>query len=87
MYHCAIFLRSCFSSALADPRLFSCQKFFPFLISEMASSSVEMTGMCGSVGREKARLPVVAAEGSFGSVELMSMWEWAWLAEEQLCSP
>lgn len=51
----------------------------------VATSSVEMTGMCRSGGREKAELSVVAAEGSFGSAELLSMW--AWLAEEQLCSP
>lgn len=40
----------------------------------VATSSVEMTRMCRSGGREKAGLPVVAAEGSFGSVELMNMW-------------
>lgn len=53
----------------------------------VATSSVEMTGIYRSEGWEKAGLSVVAVEGSFGSVELMSMWEWAWLAEEQLCSP
>lgn len=53
----------------------------------VATSSAEMTGTCRSGGREKAGLSVVAVEGSFGSAELMSMWEWAWLAEEQLCSP
>lgn len=54
---------------------------------KVATSSVEMTGMCRGGGSEKAGLSVVAAEGGFGSIELMSMWEWAWLAEEQLCSP
>lgn len=38
------------------------------------------------MGGRKRQDFVVVAEGSFGSVELMNMWEWAWLAEE-LCSP
>lgn len=39
----------------------------------VATSSVEMTGMCRSGGREKAELSVVAAEGSFGSAEHVGM--------------
>lgn len=53
----------------------------------VATSSVEMTGMCRRGRREKVELSVVAAEDSFGSVKLTSMWEWAWLAEGKLCSP
>lgn len=53
----------------------------------VATTSVEMTGMYRRGRREKAGLSVLAAKNSFGSVKLMSMWEWARLAEGQLCSP
>ena len=49
----------------------------------VATTSVEVTGMCRRGRREKADCLALAAKDSFGAVKLVRMWDWAWLAEGQ----